>query len=120
MTGTYTARESDQQTLTILFIRGSFMVSRLANYFPERFLKFVFIDIAYQAPRGYFNVDAINATSEKMLGYPIFGYWYFFNDADAAELMDRNVHIRLHCFSLSIHFIHYVPHEADMICVTLG
>lgn len=87
-----------RQPLTALFIRGSFLVSRLANYFPERFLKFVFLDIAYQVPTGHLDVDAINDMSEKMLGYPVFGYWKFFNSADAAELIDRNVHFRLHFF----------------------
>ena len=88
-----------------LFLRGSFLVSRLANYFPERFLKFVFLDVAYQAPTGHFSLDAINDMSEKALGYPIFGYWYFFNDAEAAELMDRNVHIHFVSY-VSIHFIY--------------
>lgn len=114
MTGTYTAREIDQQTLTRPFIGGSFLVSRLANHFPERFLKFVFIDVAYQAPIGHLNVDAITELSEKMLGYPVFGYWYSFNDADAAELIDRNVHIHLHFFYLFIHFIHYFHHGAHI------
>lgn len=120
MTGTCAAGELDQKKLTRLFIRGSFLVSRLANYFPERFLKFVFLDVAYQAPTGHLNVDAINDTSEKMLGYPVFGYWYFFNAADAAELMDRNVHTR-HCyFYIAIRFIHYILHKANMTCAAEG
>lgn len=41
MTGTFSVWERDHKTLTRLFIRGSFLVSRLADYFPERFLKFV-------------------------------------------------------------------------------
>lgn len=27
----------------------------------------------------------------KALGYPIFGYWLFFNDADAGKVMDDHV-----------------------------
>jgi len=33
----------------------------------------------------------VNDATERMLGYPIFGYWHFFNSDDAASLMDRNV-----------------------------
>lgn len=57
--------------------------------------------------------------SEKMLGYPIFGYWYFFNDAEAAGLMDRNVHIHSR-FYLFTHSIHYILHEANMTCTAQG
>lgn len=57
--------------------------------------------------------------SEKMLGYPVFGFWYFFNDAEAAGLMDRNVHIRS-CFYLFTHLVHCILHEANMTCTTQG
>lgn len=117
MTGTFAVREHDQKPLTRR--RGSRLISRLANYFPERFLKFAFLDVAYQPPTGNFNVDAINDMSEKMLGYPIFGYWYFFNDAEAAGLMDRNVHIHSR-FYLFTHSIHYILHEANMTCTAQG
>lgn len=70
---------------------GSFLLSRLANYFPERFISFAFVDVAYQAPSGPFSVETINEITEKTFGYPTFGYWYFFNDPDAAELMNRDV-----------------------------
>jgi len=70
---------------------GSFLMSRLANYFPERFISFAFLDVAYQAPSGPFSVEAINEITEKTCGYPIFGYWYFFNDPDAADMMNRDV-----------------------------
>ncbi|KAL6716818.1 hypothetical protein ACLMJK_004730 [Lecanora helva] len=69
---------------------GSFLLSRMVNYHPTRFLKYIFLDVAYSPPTGAFDLDAINATTEKALGYPIFGYWYFFNDADAGKLMDEN------------------------------
>ena len=72
--------------------RGSFLLSRLANYFPERFTKFAWLDVGYVAPSTEeFFVDAINEVSQQLLGYPIFRYWHFFNDADAGELMDKNV-----------------------------
>lgn len=76
---------------TLMGSRGSFLLSRLANYFPDRFLKFAWLDVAYQAPVGLFDVGALNALSEKMMGYPAFSYWDFFTDEDTADLMDRNV-----------------------------
>ena len=50
------------------------------------------MDLGYLAPTDQdFSVDDINELTEKTLGWPVFGYWYFFNDEDAGPLMDRNV-----------------------------
>lgn len=65
----------------------------MANYFPEHFHKFAWLDIGYQPPAGTFDIKALNSMLEKMIGYPAFAYWHFIEEADAAELMDRNVRI---------------------------
>lgn len=49
---------------------------------------------------GPFSVDEINKMTEQNLGYPVFGYWHFFNDGDAGKLMDENVYVHL---SLILH-----------------
>lgn len=56
--------------------RGSWVVSRLANYYPERFLAFAFISVAYGQPSPDLNVDQLNAMTKQVLGYEEFGYWY--------------------------------------------
>ena len=71
-------------------------MSRLANYFPERFVKFAFLGVAYQAPSGRFDVDKINEITKEHIGYEIFGYWHFFNDPDAADMMNRDVSNSFH------------------------
>lgn len=75
----------------LICIRGSFLLSRIANYYPDRFLAFTWLAIAYSPPSGPFSVDKINADSERELGYPFFGYWEFFNDPKTVELVDHNV-----------------------------
>ena len=79
------------QQRALTYFRGSFLLSRIANYYPERFLAFTWLAIAYSPPAGKFSVDDINAASERRLGYPFFGYWEFFNDPKTVELVDRNV-----------------------------
>lgn len=69
---------------------GAIFLGRLANYFPERLLSYIFLDIGYLAPTGPFSVDAINEATIQAIGYEVFGYWHFFESADAAELMDRD------------------------------
>ena len=75
-------------------IRGSLFLSRLATYYPDRFTKFCWIDVGYNVPTGEeFSIDAVDEMAKQIIGWPIFGYWHFFNDEDAGPLMDRNVSI---------------------------
>lgn len=70
---------------------GSFLLSRLANYFPERFKAYVFIDHGYGAPgRGLTSktIEQINSVAQAKLGFSLFGYFLFFNEEDAPKLLD--------------------------------
>ena len=71
--------------------RGSALLSRLANYYSDRFSAYVFLDIGYQSPIDKLSIAQINDISTEKLGYPLFGYWEFLNSTDAAKLMERNV-----------------------------
>ncbi|KAI1746735.1 Alpha/Beta hydrolase protein [Xylaria castorea] len=66
---------------------GANVLSRVAAWIPERITKFVFVTVPY-APAGvFFDVDAINAQSLETRGYAQFGYWYFFNSWDTADII---------------------------------
>ena len=74
--------------------RGSFLLSRLANYHPERFSAYAFIDHGYIAPGRSLSaaaVQLINSSVQAKLGYSIFGYFLFFNEEDAPKLLDEHV-----------------------------
>jgi hypothetical protein len=74
--------------------RGSFLLSRLANYHPERFSAYAFIDHGYGAPgRGLTptSIQHINSTVQAKLGFSIFGYFLFFDEDDAAKLLNEHV-----------------------------
>lgn len=78
----------------IIRSRGSFLLSRLTNYYPSLFTKLIFIDVGYSAPGSGLTlagVDHINATVQAKLGYSILGYFKFFQDDDATFLLDNNV-----------------------------
>jgi soluble epoxide hydrolase/lipid-phosphate phosphatase len=52
------------------------------------------IDVGYVAPGTDLNqtyIDTFNNATDAGLGYPIFGYWYFFNEPDAHVLIEANV-----------------------------
>jgi soluble epoxide hydrolase/lipid-phosphate phosphatase len=69
-------------------------LSRLANYHPERFSAYAFIDHGYSAPGNSLTAAAIqdiNSSVQAKLGFSILGYFLFFNDDDAPELLNEHV-----------------------------
>ncbi|KAK2630453.1 hypothetical protein QTJ16_001273 [Diplocarpon rosae] len=74
--------------------RGSFLLSRLANYFPDLFSKLAFLDVGYSAPGHGLTretVEFVNKSVKEAMGFEIFGYFLFFDEEDAAGLMSLNV-----------------------------
>lgn len=74
--------------------RGSLLLSRLANYHPERFSAYAFIDHGYSAPGRSLTtamIEHINSSVQAKLGFSIFGYFLFFNEEDALKLLDEHV-----------------------------
>ncbi|KAF2967064.1 hypothetical protein GQX73_g6526 [Xylaria multiplex] len=70
---------------------GSNVLSRATAWIPERFTKLVFVTVPYSPAGNLFDVDAINARSLELRGYAQFGYWYFFNSWDTANIISRNL-----------------------------
>ncbi|TVY80775.1 Bifunctional epoxide hydrolase [Lachnellula suecica] len=68
---------------------GSGLLSRVYNHYPERFSALVFAAVSYIEP-GPFDLDAINAMTEQTFGYPVYGYWKFFNEPDAGAVLDSH------------------------------
>lgn len=74
--------------------RGSFLLSRLVNYYPLLFTKLVFLDVGYVSPGHGLTeqtVQFVDAQIQQHMGFSCFGYFLFFNEEDAAELLDANV-----------------------------
>jgi soluble epoxide hydrolase / lipid-phosphate phosphatase len=74
---------------------GCFLLSRLANYYPERLLSCSFLAVAYRQPGERMNVDAVNAITKSKLGYEIYGYWKFLVQEDAAQILKDHVSLSL-------------------------
>ncbi|KAL8777449.1 MAG: hypothetical protein Q9213_007863 [Squamulea squamosa] len=63
---------------------GALLLSRIANYFPARFEKYVFIDTGYSAP-GHLPTKAVVEANKDVLGYQI-----FFNRDDSGSILDKH------------------------------
>ncbi|CAG8950040.1 hypothetical protein HYFRA_00008272 [Hymenoscyphus fraxineus] len=82
-------KESLETVIGVAHDWGVGILSRLANYFPEKFSGYIFMSVPYIEP-GPFPLDAINAMTEQNFGYTAFGYWPFFNEDDAGDICDKN------------------------------
>lgn len=73
---------------------GSAILSRCANYYPNRFLLYAFLDVGYMNPSFGLTFDTvkhINATVKALAGFEVFGYFLFFDEKDALSLLNENV-----------------------------
>ncbi|KAF8922734.1 alpha/beta-hydrolase [Mucidula mucida] len=70
---------------------GSKITSRLANYFPDRFIAYAFMAVAYIAPTTENNYEAMLEFTKKAFGYELFGYWRFFSEPDAVKIVEERM-----------------------------
>ncbi|KAF5338568.1 hypothetical protein D9758_016547 [Tetrapyrgos nigripes] len=78
--------ESIDQAVVVAHDWGSKTASRLAHYFPERFLSYGFLAVGYVPPTFFATPyeERLNL-SEAVLGYKNLGYWDFFSSEGADQ-----------------------------------
>ncbi|KAG5728245.1 Epoxide hydrolase 2 [Termitomyces sp. T112] len=69
---------------------GSLVVSRLTNYFPDRFIAFAFLAGGYSSPSTLKFAESYAKVTE-IVGRELMGYWYFFAEDGAPELIEKNI-----------------------------
>ncbi|KAJ3485012.1 hypothetical protein NLI96_g5268 [Meripilus lineatus] len=70
---------------------GSFLTSRLASYYPERFVAYGFLALAYTPPSPDFNIHGMLAFTKQAVGYELFGYWLFFAEDGSEKIVADHV-----------------------------
>ena len=98
--------------------RGSRVVSRLANNYPDRFTAIGFLALAYLPPNPVHDPAAQSARIKQLVGRDLFGYWDYLAEEGADKTVEKNVHILLFpcrqrtqlilhflCFALSVQLI---------------
>ncbi|KAF5339511.1 hypothetical protein D9758_016369 [Tetrapyrgos nigripes] len=78
--------EKIEQAVVVAHDWGSKTASRLANYFPERFLSYAFLAVGYTKPTLFATPfeESLNL-SKAVLGYDNHGYWDFFSTEGADQ-----------------------------------
>ncbi|KAF9056498.1 Alpha/Beta hydrolase protein [Panaeolus papilionaceus] len=70
---------------------GSKIVSRLANFHPDRFRAYGFLAVPYSAPRPMSKIDYTLWATKKMAGYELCGHSTFFAEDDAHTLIEEKL-----------------------------
>ena len=70
---------------------GSVLLSRFANYYPQRLLSCTFIAVPYSKPREHFDLEALDEMMKVFLGSEKFGYIRFFMQKHAGQMLDDHV-----------------------------
>ncbi|CZT00651.1 related to epoxide hydrolase [Rhynchosporium graminicola] len=73
---------------------GSFILSRLANYYPQLLRKLAFLDVGYVSPGHGLTeemVTFVDKSIKEAMGFEVFGYFRFFNEDGATELLNKNI-----------------------------
>ncbi|KAJ8085086.1 hypothetical protein PM082_003870 [Marasmius tenuissimus] len=69
---------------------GSVIAARTVQYFPERVSAFACLAAAYNPPNPQLDYEQIKAFVQEKFGYQSLGYWAFFNEDNAAKVIEDN------------------------------
>ncbi|KAL4947479.1 Alpha/Beta hydrolase protein [Aspergillus filifer] len=69
---------------------GCTLLSRLADYYPNRLLSATFLDVPYAKPGQHFDLAAVNALTKQFLGFERFGYLDFFSKPGTGDILDQH------------------------------
>lgn len=94
MTGKFVHSTAKDMLNPFTFRRGSSISSRLVNYFPERVTALAFLATGYFPPTVDVDVHRLLTTTKQVVGYELFGYWLFFDEDGADEIVRDHVRVR--------------------------
>lgn len=73
---------------------GTFVLSRLINYYPEKLLSVTFISLPYTPPAMHFDLSVMNGLMQKLIGIEKFGYIQFLAEERSSEIIEKHVSLR--------------------------
>ncbi|THH28957.1 hypothetical protein EUX98_g5229 [Antrodiella citrinella] len=83
--------EGVKQAVAVGHDWGAGIVSRLPNFFPDRFVGYAFLNVPWQAPNPDFNMEELNELTKALAGYEVYGYWYFFSEEGADKILEDHI-----------------------------
>lgn len=84
-------REGVERVHAVGHDMGCGVLSRLADYFPQRLASCAFLTVPYARPGEQFDLQAVNAMTKQFLGFERFGYIDFFVGKESGKIIDEHV-----------------------------
>lgn len=63
----------------------------MANYYPERVTAYAWLAVPYQSAFPLIDFQTFLNESKQVAGYELYGYWLFFSEDDADEIIQEHV-----------------------------
>lgn len=76
--------------------RGAKALSRLANYYPERFTAYAWLAVPFVTPSPLVDFSVVQQIVKQRVGYDMYGYWQFFSEDDADKVIQEHVSLAIH------------------------
>ncbi len=70
---------------------GTYLLSQLIIWYPERIERCVFVSVPFGVPGRKTDAKALNEKSREALGFETLGYWMFLTDPKAGKEIGDNV-----------------------------
>jgi soluble epoxide hydrolase / lipid-phosphate phosphatase len=71
---------------------GCALTARFYNRYPEMCAGVMLCNVAYRPPADEpFNLDQFNGFTDKVIGYPVFQYWYLFTAPEGYKTLNANL-----------------------------
>jgi len=83
--------EGVKQAVVVGHDWGAGIVSRLPNFFPERFLAYAYLNVPWLHPDPDYDFEKFLAQSKALIGYEAFGYWIFFSEDGADKIIEDHI-----------------------------
>lgn len=88
-------REGVERVHAVGHDMGCAVLSRLADYFPQRLASCTFLTVPYARPGEGFDLQAVNAMTKQFLGFERFGYIDFLVAKESGKVIDEHVRFPL-------------------------
>ncbi|TCD69879.1 hypothetical protein EIP91_005956 [Steccherinum ochraceum] len=85
-------KEGIQQAIALGHDWGSVIISRFCNFFPERFIAYVYLNVPYWDPLPDYDAEKFIGMWKDIVGYENFAYWLFLGgDCEAEKLLTEHI-----------------------------
>lgn len=94
---------------------GTFVLSRLINYYPDKLLSVTFIALPYTPPGMHFDLSTMNGLMQKLIGIEKFGYIQFLAEERSSGIIEKHVSFHVLQGKPILCYYHPIPKPVQVV-----